>query len=337
MTRKIRTLLLALAVVAVLAVIGGVVFTASQPAPLPPFPNPNGYDDLVRAGQMIPIIPDDYRTATEEELRAFVTTNTPALQLARVGLGRGCRVPMDLGKTNFAPMSDGLVYLKYLTILLAAEGRLAEVENRPANAARSYVDAIRLGNEISRGGFMINRLVGIACEAIGSFPLVKLVSKLNCEQARPFIAELEGVDIGGVTWDEVRRAENAYVRHELRKTFNPIRWVAEWWLIRPARQRAEAKHKNIVTRLRLLTTELALRCYQSDQGRVPLRLEELVPKYLKRVPSDPFSGQPLVYRGQGTSWLLYSLGPDKVDDGGKPVGGNVWGQPNPGDLFFDAP
>ena len=78
---------------------------------------------------------------------------------------------------------------------------------------------------------------------------------------------------------------------------------------------------------------LALRSYRSDQRRVPAKLAELVPRYLQRVPQDPFSDKPLIYRPSGTNWLLYSVGVDGVDDGGKPVGKGVWSK---GDLFFDS-
>ncbi|HWX20182.1 MAG TPA: hypothetical protein VN578_09795 [Candidatus Binatia bacterium] len=51
------------------------------------------------------------------------------------------------------------------------------------------------------------------------------------------------------------------------------------------------------------------------------------------MPQDPFSDKPLIYRPSGTNWLLYSVGVDGVDDGGKPVGKGVWSK---GDLFFDS-
>jgi hypothetical protein len=63
-------------------------------------------------------------------------------------------------------------------------------------------------------------------------------------------------------------------------------------------------------------------------------LDVLATNYLSHVPEDPFSGQPLVYRAQGTNWLLYSAGSDGVDDGGKPVSR---GLASKGDLFFDSP
>jgi hypothetical protein len=97
------------------------------------------------------------------------------------------------------------------------------------------------------------------------------------------------------------------------------------------------RHKRIAAHLRLLIAELALRCYQSEQGRAPTNLEQLVPAYRQRVPTDPFSRRPMIYRPKGTNWLLYSVGEDGVDDGGKPVSRSAIGTITKGDLFYDSP
>jgi hypothetical protein len=97
------------------------------------------------------------------------------------------------------------------------------------------------------------------------------------------------------------------------------------------------RHKTAVAHTYLLEAELALRVYQSEQGRVPVRLDELVPNYLSKVPSDPFSGKTMIYRPHGTNWLLYSVGPDLVDDGGKSVGRWAFGAVARGDLLYDSP
>ena len=116
------------------------------------------------------------------------------------------------------------------------------------------------------------------------------------------------------------------------------------------RRESLERHDLTAAHLRLLTTELALRCYRGDQGGAPESLKQLVPKYLQRVPTDPFSGHPLIYRPQGTNWLLYSVGPDRADDGGKPAGRIITGDPlsgfgatksgggqqNKGDLLYDS-
>lgn len=312
------------------------LFTTGKPVPLPPLPNPNGYDDIVKAGSLVSDSASDARELPLEELRAVIATNTEALQLLRVGLSRTCAVPMEAALSNNTHLL-GVKVTRRLALLLAGEGRLAELENRPADAAHSYVDIIDLGNATSRGGFLIHRLVGIAYEAIGYSDLVKIVSQFNCEQSRPLLAQLQKVDNQAVTWNEVLRGENVLVGHEPRQTLNPIRQIVGWWQNRQILKKGEAKHNLMVARRRLLSTELALRCYQSEQGHAPERLDQLVPKYLQHAPSDPFNGQPLIYRAQGTNWLLYSVGPDGVDDGGKPVGRTVPYTSATGDLFFDSP
>jgi len=71
---------------------------------------------------------------------------------------------------------------------------------------------------------------------------------------------------------------------------------------------------------RLLEIELALRAYQCDHGAYPSKLSALSPTYLAVVPTDPFTnGAPMHYVAKGSSYLLYSVGPDCGDDGGKPI------------------
>jgi hypothetical protein len=51
--------------------------------------------------------------------------------------------------------------------------------------------------------------------------------------------------------------------------------------------------------------------------RPPESLDELVPEYLEILPEDLFApGTPLELARQGAHWWLYSVGPDRVDDGG---------------------
>jgi len=68
--------------------------------------------------------------------------------------------------------------------------------------------------------------------------------------------------------------------------------------------------------MRVLITRLAIRRFEIDQGRLPGSLEELAPRYLPAVPRDPFSGGPLVYRRSAEGYRLYSLGKNRLDDGG---------------------
>jgi hypothetical protein len=71
-----------------------------------------------------------------------------------------------------------------------------------------------------------------------------------------------------------------------------------------------------ITWLRLLQLELALRMYMQQHERYPKALDELAPNTLATLPLDPFSGKPFLYRMSGNSYVLYSVGPNGIDDGG---------------------
>ena len=350
MKRNIRRLLVTLGVLAaLLAAATTVLLFIFRTPPLPPLPSPNGYDDLLKAGQAVVGKLNDAPDLPHEELRTLVATNAEALRLLRVGLARPCAVPTDAHIANFATtVTTDLMDLKRLAKLLSAEGRLAEIENRPADAVRSYVDSIRLGRAMSRGGLMIDRLVGIACEAVGSIPLVKLLPKLTCDQMRRLAAELEQIDHNTVPWQELLQNERRFSRAQMRQVPNPLALLSYLWRERGISRRVQEQHDVAAARLRLLAVELALRSWKCDHGAAPTNLTQLVPKYLRHLPADPFTGKPFVYRPTGTNWVLYSVGPDRVDEGGKPmtktsdnslVGFGQTQSPkiqNKGDLLYDS-
>jgi hypothetical protein len=66
-----------------------------------------------------------------------------------------------------------------------------------------------------------------------------------------------------------------------------------------------------------LLVALTLAAYERDHGSYPPELATLIPKYLDKLPTDLFSGQPLIYKLTDRGYLLYSVGVNGKDDGGK--------------------
>ncbi|NLF32887.1 MAG: hypothetical protein GX591_18620 [Planctomycetes bacterium] len=62
---------------------------------------------------------------------------------------------------------------------------------------------------------------------------------------------------------------------------------------------------------------LHLEIGRAEHGRYPQRLESLVGRYVESLPLDPFSGKGLVYRREGEGYVVYSIGPNLRDDGGR--------------------
>lgn len=74
-----------------------------------------------------------------------------------------------------------------------------------------------------------------------------------------------------------------------------------------------------ITDRRLAATALAVRLFAADHdGRLPQRLEELVPAYLPAIPADPMSAvvRPISYEPDANDPVLYSVGLNGVDDAG---------------------
>ncbi|MSU60116.1 MAG: hypothetical protein EXS35_18425 [Pedosphaera sp.] len=334
MKRALRILLLILGIVALCAM-ALVLFLFGKTTAIPPLPNPNGYDEYIKAGNLLDLATGDAYEMEYAALRDYIATNAEPVRLMRLGLSQTCSVPTMEVLTNLSGRWTDLSATKRLAQFWTATGRLAELDGRTNDAAGIYVQGIHFGTAINHGGFLIHALVSYACEAIPSASLLRLVPTLDCENARKLIAELEHIDRNAATWNDIWTSEKMFMRHELRKDLKPARWI-EIWKSLPSLKKARSKHDAITARRRLILTELALRCYQSENGQPPRQLDQLVPKYLERVPQDPFTTQPLVYRPDGAKWLLYSIGPDGVEDGGKPVKRLMQTPPNPGDVFFDS-
>ena len=74
-----------------------------------------------------------------------------------------------------------------------------------------------------------------------------------------------------------------------------------------------------LARMRLRLTELAfaVAAYEAETGELPEQLAQIAPKYIKQLPLDPLTRKPYVYARRGRSAVLYSLGENGRDDGGR--------------------
>src|SRR5437879_6088916 len=83
----------------------------------PALPNPNGWDDFVKAGEAV-IDRSNWDSADDpDRQRALVATNSEALRLLHLGLTRECRFPLQRWRTNLnnlAPMFGSFKFLCHL-------------------------------------------------------------------------------------------------------------------------------------------------------------------------------------------------------------------------------
>jgi hypothetical protein len=90
--------------------------------------------------------------------------------------------------------------------------------------------------------------------------------------------------------------------------------AADW----PGLEKIILREARGLAETRLMQAAIALEQNRSaNGGKYTDSLASLSPEFLPVVPSDPFDGQPLRYRKTAHGYLLYSIGQDLKDDGGK--------------------
>jgi hypothetical protein len=93
---------------------------------------------------------------------------------------------------------------------------------------------------------------------------------------------------------------------------------ADWplQLLAPSLQRVMEKEETALMENRLTQIALMLSVFKAEHGSYPATLEDLSPTYLKTIPNDLFSAKPLIYSPTEKGFILYSVGPNMIDDGG---------------------
>src|SRR5258708_27720769 len=73
---------------------------------------------------------------------------------------------------------------------------------------------------------------------------------------------------------------------------------------------------------------LAVDQYRRRYGKLPQKLDGLIPEFLPAVPDDAFDGQPLRFVVGADGYVVYSVGQDLIDQGGR-AGPHLNAQHNP--------
>lgn len=334
--------------------IGGLLFggiwlylESLHPPDDPPLPDPNGFDRIVELGDLepasrfrklhrkwgdlelqltgegeSPLDPGVFLQEREElfrSLRAALEESKEWFESLDASLELEARVPI-----SYDPDPDLLATAKILAprhCALALEARwLHEVteKNIPA-ALESALDLFRLSRSPGVGGLIIHRLVGLAFFRMGLHrlrPLLPHLERAQLEEARRVLEE---------NLEELRRddeAEKAIQRdaHWAKRTASTREILVEvLWerQLADSYRRMRREELHFLTEARLVQLELAIFRFRLDQGQDLESRAVLVPDYLPEVPADPFGEGSLRMLREGGRLVLYSVGPDGRDDGGK--------------------
>lgn len=270
----------------------------TSPPPWPPPPSPNGYEDFVKAGEMLQGDYSQYKTMKPEELGTALATDQEAITRAQLGLDRECRVPLEQpgGMAEIAAYTGRhmpeLAAIKAVSQMLMARGSLADFSNQPDEAVSIYLDVIRLGHEVRRGGLLIDLLLGIACESMGLNALAGLAPRLDASQSRNLARTLEVIDAKQEPAKVILEREHVWSRRAGGWRLALVRLIRPG-LTKEAEQKALQKARRTDTQRRRLMLDAAIRAYELEEGTKPDSVSKLVPGYLTKIPNHPETGRPM--------------------------------------------
>jgi hypothetical protein len=87
-------------------------------------------------------------------------------------------------------------------------------------------------------------------------------------------------------------------------------------LMMPAFVKVSEAYRRQQALLRCAAAGVAAERFRRENKRWPDKIDDLVPKYLKTAPTDPFDGKPLRWTRLADGTIAYSVGPDGEDNGG---------------------
>jgi hypothetical protein len=274
-----------------------VAWWPAPPKPRPALPNPNGYDYFVKAGESLVGTWSNQvlRAVPAQEWQLVLSANQASLELVREGLRHRSlsRASMTFDPTTVQRFIDQIGRLKRVGVLMAGEGRLAEMEAKTAEAVVSYLEAIRFGQESSRGGVMMERWGGLAIEHIAITELLPLLSKLDAADTRRALDGLRQLDASHDPPTVNLEAENDWVRqsYPIRERMVLHIHPAMRKSTRDARESLVKKANALQATRRRAIVEAAARLFELEKGRRPTGYADLVPAYLKTAPLDPTTGK----------------------------------------------
>jgi hypothetical protein len=297
-------------------------------SPRPPQENWPAHDDSQRFRELVarcyainpePLSLADVRKsmrpgATEELVQLYASLDEV--------LERDSVICFDLRHSIKADWQDELTpfsHVRKVVLAWDADAKAAAKKGEISTSILYNMRSLRMGVALQKRGVFIHALIGYALEGVALAHLSEIRHQLTCDQIREVLSCMEAIDVSRepielmlareAVFDDRTGVWRTRLQRAVEKMLHAERPDDPAFL-------APRAFNRLHCRFALLRTELALHCYHQTHRRWPASLAELSPGYLTSLPLDPFTQQPLIYRVEGEAFVLYSVGEDKVDDGG---------------------
>ncbi|MDO8682846.1 MAG: hypothetical protein Q7N50_05125 [Armatimonadota bacterium] len=207
--------------------------------PTPKMPSPNAYDNYTAAAYMLNQ-EQDIKNAYDALIRApgsgqqvypvpankiLVADNASALMELRRGFNHDYWNPPLRSFSTLLPQ-----YSKFraLARLLALEGRTKADKGDWKGAMDSYLDAMRMGRDIPRGGSLLAICLGISIQRIGRREACRAADHLTGDEAKEAAKRMEDITARRIAFADMLREEKWYMQSSLVEMFQRPRWREEF-------------------------------------------------------------------------------------------------------------
>ena len=207
-----------------------------------------GYYNLVRAVNLLQDLNHDPAT---NYIATYLQTNAAALMLLREALTEPCEAPPETYQAGMVNVTD-IGAFKNLALVLKVEGRQAELQHRPADAARSYLDTIRLGQKIESGP-LVSLMIGLSIEKSGLESLEKLELHLTGPSRAEVATALKQINTHRISFSAIEERER-YIRRKLSPT--PLHYMIASRAVRSAMNKGQEKYEATKIATEHLATKL---------------------------------------------------------------------------------
>ncbi|MGN6133618.1 MAG: hypothetical protein ACTHOU_03915 [Aureliella sp.] len=302
------------------------------------------FETLVEAAAGLPEI-DACLIRDESQVAAalgLLQRNQSALEIARRALGPECIVPVRDEVEFFHEHLDHWSRLRNLAHFFMLEASTAIQRGDLNVGVRTSLEILELANAVRRGGLIVDLQLGLMIGSHALEVMRKVRNKLGAdarahvidrlyriESEREPFAEIVARDRAwevAVGWgdrtcdtpefDLIDPEECGLSENEQKEILGLIQQIATL----PDAERQQlirVQDEGNLALMRMMEIDLALREFRAATGRLPEKLSALVPQPFERLPLDPFTGQPFIYRPSADeSFCLYSTGPKLFDGGG---------------------
>ena len=185
--------ILAAIIVAILLASFAMLTRTPMPAALP-IPSPNAYGQMVQLGSSVDAVPmTSISDCDEEALKVFLDANPVILAELDKVLQNDSVVPLDFSSDAFSIELNDLGEIRQVMRLLYAHALLAELEDRPVDAADGYVRLLIASRKIQHGGLYVHMQVGAAYERVAWPAIGELATQLSAEEKEAVAGQLHSL------------------------------------------------------------------------------------------------------------------------------------------------